>query len=521
MQLELSTALVGQMSLSKVPEEGVPYERWKGTDKPNYLVYDQSKKAPPGFAVRVGARASVYLVERKVAGKKLKIPVGLAKGKKGAETPMSLDVARDKAREEIAKAIKHGANPKDIVDQIEASELTMKMVWSRYVADLTGRARPIKKNSLDSINKAWDKLKDWDDRKVRLITGQEVLDRFDLHAVKKKHKTAAEAMGRWATAAINNAIQNEVHNAYAEGRPPTLSYNPFTILITKKKYRDRQQLESEYRAKGVRNPLSFANDVGPFIAAAWEYRKENQRAADFILLDLLWGLRGDECRSLKWREDIPDDKAHIERWVDLDNRVVYIHDAKNRGDHEFPIGPFALTLLKLRREDRRQSAPWLFEAKMPGSRKGLVYRKGGEEVDPNEVEDGRWELPSGIPCEVGHYGDPSVALDTVRERAGVKTVRGHDLRRTFGAACEKLGLVDRQIKRMLGHSVGGGETLGRYTSPEWSDNAERMAKVEMLILKSAPAVYNALRPSKQAALADIEDVVIKPGPSRKPRGKKA
>lgn len=521
MKLELTNDLVSQMSLSKVPAPGLPYAAWEKTDKPNYLVYDVSRKAPPGFAVRVGARASVYLVEKMVQGKKLKIPVGLAKGKKGAERPIPLDVARDKARDLISVAVKHGANPKKIADEVEASELTLGMVWDRYIADLKGRARPIKKNSLDSINKARDKFADWEDRKVHLITGQEILDRFDLHAVERGHKTAAEAMGRWATAAVNNAIHNEIHNAHAVGRQPTRAYNPFTILMTKKKYRDHMQLERDYKAKGVRNPLSFSETVGPFLTAAWEYRKENPRGADFIMIDLLWGLRGDECRSLKWREEIPDENAHLERWVDLRNKVVFIHDAKNRGDHEFPIGPCALALLKLRHAERRKGVPWLFEAKMPGSRKGLVYMKGGREVDPDDAEnaDGQWMLPSGIPCEVGHYGDSSVALATVRERACIKTIRGHDLRRTFGAACEKLGLNDRQVKRMLGHAVGGGETLGRYTAPEWKDHMERMVKIEQTILKAAPSVYNALRPAKEPPLPEPGDTVIQPGPARKSRRK--
>lgn len=523
MKLALTDALVQKLSLDNVPKwvkvEGEDVLKWEKTDKPNYLVYDTHKLAPPGFAVRVGARATVYLVEKMVRGKKLKIDVGLAWGKRGGDVIKSLATARAEALEKIAMAVKHGTNPNRIADEIEASELTFGMVWDRYIADLKGRARPIKKNSLDSINKARDKFEDWEDRKVRLITGQEVLDRFDLHAVVKKHKTAAEAMGRWATAAVNNAIQNESHNAHAERRVPTLAYNPFTILITKEKYRDRMQLEREYKAKGVRNPLSFSESVGPFLEAAWEYRKENPRAADFLIIDLLWGLRGDECRSLKWRSQVPDDKAHMERWVDLEKKVVFIHDAKNRGDHEFPIGPFAMALLKLRRSESRKNALWLFEAKMPSSRKGLVYIKDGKEVDHTEEENagGEWVLPSGIPCEVGHYGDPSQAMDTVRERAGIKAVRGHDLRRTFGAACEKLGLADRQVKRMLGHAVGGGETLGRYTEPEWKDHVERMMKIEQLILKSAPAVYNALRPAKMPDLPEKEEPVIKPGPIRKSR----
>ena len=348
MKLELTNDLVQKISLLKVPQAAVEYAKWKPTDKPNYLVYDSSRKAPPGFAVRVGARASVYLVEKTVRGKKLKIDVGLARGKRGAEKEMSIEKARDTARDKIADAVKHGTNPNRIADAIEAAELTFGMVWDRYIADLLGRARPIKKNSPDSINKARDKFEDWEDRKVRLITGQEVLDRFDLHAVKNGHKTAAEA-------------------------------------------------------------------------------------------------------------------------------------------------------------------------KMPGSRKGLIYVKNGKEVDHKAEENagGEWVLPSGIPCEVGHYGDLTVAMGTVRERAGIKAVRGHDLRRTFGAASEKLELADRRVKRMLGHAVGGGETLGRYAEPEWKDHVERMAKIEHLILKSAPAVYNALRPAKEAALPEKGDVVIKLGPIRK------
>ena len=44
-----------------------------------------------------------------------------------------------------------------------------------------------------------------------------------------------------------------------------------------------------------------------------------------------------------------------------------------------------------------------------------------------------------------------------------------------------------------------------------------MAKIEHLLLKSAPAVYNALRPSKIPAVPEKAEPVIKPGPIRKSR----
>ncbi|MBG6075373.1 tyrosine-type recombinase/integrase [Polaromonas sp. CG_9.11] len=486
MKLDLTQTLVSQMSIDKVPMVGVKYKDWPAASGPNYLVYDGHRDAPPGFAIRVGKRSSVYLVEKQVAGKNMKIPVGLAKGKKGDAVLIDLETARVLADGLIATAKKHRANPKSIADRIEASELTLGQVWDEYIKDLTGRSKPIKPNSLSSLKNARDKFQDWEDRKVRLVTGREVLDRFDLHAVTNGHKTAAEAMGRWATAAVNNAIENETHNAHSEGRTPSLTYNPFTILQTKKKYRDHDQLEKDYAKKGVRNPLSFATTVGPFIKAAWEYRESNPLAADYLLLDFLWGLRGDECRTMKWYDKLSHEETFTQRWVDMDQKVARVNDAKNRQDHEFPIGPFAYELLKLRREMQKPDDIWVFPARMPNSL-------------------------------TGHYSDPSVAMKTVRDAAGIKVVRGHDLRRTFGAACEKLGLIDRQVKRMLGHSTGGGDTLGRYTTPEWGDVVSRMEKIEEMIMRTAPQVFNALRPRGVKSMSDESDTLIKPGPIKKSR----
>lgn len=511
MRLDLTDSVVTNSSLSVYPFDGEPVKKWPELTKikqaeeakrgkaknpdwtppANYLIYDAHREAPVGFAMRVGKKASVFLVEKLVAGKKMKIHVGLAKGRKGAEKPLPLKTARERAFELIGVAKKHGANPKKVADKVEASELTFGQVWDSYLKHLRDRAEPVKHNSVLSLNKAREKFKDWEDRKVRLITAAEVIERFDLHAITRGHRTAAEAMGRWATAAVNHAIEDEVHDAHAEGREPSLTYNPFTILITKKKYRTGKQLEREYAKKGIRNPLKFSESVGPFVQAAWEYRLENPVAADFLLLDLVWGLRGDECRTFKWRDQITDAEAVTERWVDMKNAVARVNDAKNRGDHEFPIGPCAMELLKLRREGQVEGAIWVF----PGRFEGVGDEKVG----------------------AGHYADPSVAMKTVKERAGVKVLRGHDLRRTFGAACEKLGFTDRQVKRMLGHGVASGETLGRYTEPEWRDTAARMAKVEELILKSAPDVYNALRPRNRSAIDGGAEPVIAPGKARASR----
>ncbi len=443
----------------------------------NYLVYDDHKEAPPGFAMRIGRTAAIFLIDKRVAGRKLKIPVGLAAGKKGSQRPMSLTEARDQAWGLVQLAKVHGANPKGIADEIEASELTMGQVWDTYLKFLKSKQPPIKLNSELSLKKARQKLKDWENRKVRLIAANEVLDRFDFYAVEKGHRTAAEAMGRWATAAVEKAIEREIHDAHSAGRPPSLTYNPFTILRTESRYRTHEQLERSYKVKGIRNPLSFNSTVGPYIKAAWNYRKKNVVSADFILLTLLWGMRRGESATFQWRDRITDAEAPVSRWIDTVAGVGFVGDAKNRGDHEFPIGPFALRLLKLHRDEQLTGQTWVFPTSSPLSKKPYL-------------------------------SDPTQAMKTVRDMAGLTIVRGHDLRRTFGAACEKLGFSDRQTKRMLGHAIAGGESVGRYTSQEWEDMLDRMTRVEELILTKAPLVYNALRPKGVARVPETEDIVV-------------
>lgn len=94
MKLELTTDRVPKMTLDALPEPGAPFRQWKPAPSPNYLVCDSHRKAPTGFAIRVGKKASVYLVEKLVAGKNMKIHVGLARGKKGDEQVIDLDTAR-------------------------------------------------------------------------------------------------------------------------------------------------------------------------------------------------------------------------------------------------------------------------------------------------------------------------------------------------------------------------------------------------------------------------------------------
>lgn len=483
MQMTLTQALVLKMRWAEQPVMAAGGLTWVPNKKANYVVFDDHRNAPGGFSIRVGKKSAVYYVETSLGDSSVKVRVGLASGKKGSEQPISLDMARDLARKKIDEAKELGGNPKKKAKAKRAAELTMGAVWDEYIKHLTERKeRPIKPNSLKALNKARDKLKAFETRLVNELTADEVLEVFDFHANTQKHQTAAEHMGRWANAAVGWAIQKEIHNA--RNSEPRLSYNPFGVLKIYGRMRSTRSLETAYESKRVRNPLAFDRVLPAFLDAAWEYRRQNQLGADFLILSMLWGLRLGEACTLVWKDRIPEAEVSRARWLDLETGTGCITDAKNGANHLFAIGPCALTLLKIRRASLEPDTKWVF----PSSSRLTV---------------------------VGHYKDASIAMRTVKNLANdllikrhdeaelgstgekkkaprIEVLRGHDLRRTFGAACEKLGFSDRQTQRMLGHAVTGGQSVRRYTPQELVDMRERMSRVERLMLRDTDEMFHAL-----------------------------
>ncbi|HEX7687622.1 MAG TPA: hypothetical protein VF453_07945 [Burkholderiaceae bacterium] len=94
MKLTLTQDLIYKMSLDKAPILGSKPQAFEAVEGPNYLVIDDHRESPPGFAARVGKLSTTYLVDKVVAGKRMKIHVGLARGRKGSEKPVSLADAR-------------------------------------------------------------------------------------------------------------------------------------------------------------------------------------------------------------------------------------------------------------------------------------------------------------------------------------------------------------------------------------------------------------------------------------------
>ena len=144
-----------------------------------------------------------------------------------------------------------------------------------------------------------------------------------------------------------------------------------------------------------------ADELPRFFQALAE--EPNDTARDYILLSLLTGARQANVLAMRW-EDI-----HFERatWT--------MPTTKNGEAHTLPLVPEALTLLHTRQA----------------------------------LTDSPWVLPG--PGATGHLVEPKKAWARILERAGIKDLRLHDLRRSLGSWQAATGANLSIIGKTLAH----------------------------------------------------------------------
>lgn len=433
--------------------------------------------------MKVSLTKKTYVIQRRVSsgdrsvseGKK---PSSVLKVKVGNVSDFpSIDQAREAARELVQTMIATKRNPNRIKRETEASELTISEVFAQYRQHPLGRSKPAKPNTLSVLDKAENRLKEWAGLRVKDLTGNEILRKFD--EIASRARTAAEQTFRWVNVAVKHAIDIEASNAQTQQRQPSLSYNPFSILKVQKKFRTRSELEDSYKAKGVRNPLSPKDTLGRFLTALHNKRSFNRLGCDYLLLTVLLGARKEETASLCWRELLTDEDARTTSYVDLHNRVVRFYDTKNRNDHELPICDAAKRILEDRRdivldvETRPERRRWVFPARSSRSK-------------------------------VGHYSDSKSLREYLCLEADIVKLGMHDLRRTFGRVAEELTSY-AVVKRLLNHRNTTDPTE-RYAVPDDERIFEALQRIELHMLMTAPRLYNALlASSKYPPLSDNKE----------------
>ncbi|EPJ3720117.1 MULTISPECIES: tyrosine-type recombinase/integrase [Klebsiella] len=443
-------------------------------DQKPYIVFDDHRDAPVGFGVKVSLTKKTYVIQRRVSSgardvKEGKKPSSVLKVKVGNVSDFpSIDQAREAARELVQTMIATKRNPNRIKRETEASELTISEVFAQYRQHLLGRSKPAKPNTLSVLDKAENRLKEWAGLRVKDLTGNEILRKFD--EIASRARTAAEQTFRWVNVAVKHAIDIEASNAQTQQRQPSLSYNPFSILKVQKKFRTRSELEDSYRAKGVRNPLSPKDTLGSFLTALHNKRSLNRLGCDYLLLTVLLGARKEETASLCWREALTEEEARTTSYVDLEKRMIRFYDTKNRNDHELPICDATKRILEDRRdivndnEKRADKRKWVFPARSSRSK-------------------------------VGHYSDSKSLRENLCQEAGIVKLGMHDLRRTFGRVAEELTSY-AVVKKLLNHRNTTDPTE-RYANPDQDRVYEALQRIELNMLLTSPELYNSLLASSK------------------------
>ncbi len=424
--------------------------------------------------MKVSLTKKTYVIQRRVSsgdrsvseGKK---PSSVLKVKVGNVSDFpNIDQAREVARQLVQTMIATKRNPNRIKRETEASELTISEVFAQYRNHLMGRSKPAKPNTLAVLDKAENRLSEWAGLRVKDLTGNEILRKFD--EIASRARTAAEQTFRWINVAVRHAIEIEAGNAQTQQRQPSLSYNPFSILKVQKKFRTRSELEDSYKAKGVRNPLSPKDTLGRFLTALHNKRSFNRLGCDYLLLTVLLGARKEETASLCWREVLTEEEARTTSYVDLENRMIRFFDTKNRNDHELPICDATKRILEDRRdivndnEKRADKRKWVFPARSSRSK-------------------------------IGHYSDSKSLRENLCQEAGIVKLGMHDLRRTFGRVAEELTSY-AVVKKLLNHRNTTDPTE-RYANPDQDRVYEALQRIELNMLLTSPELYNSLLASSK------------------------
>ncbi len=188
-----------------------------------------------------------------------------------------------------------------------------------------------------------------------------------------------------------------------------------------------------------------------FLALAEE---PNQTIRDYVVISLITGARKSNVLSMRWHE------------ISFERATWTIPETKNGDAHTVPLVRVALEILKMREEQRSKGSDYVF----PGS--------------------GR----------TGHLASPKTGWRRILERAGIRDLRIHDLRRSLGSWETITGASLVVIGKTLGHKDSSSTAIYARLSQDVERRAMETAVNTML--------------AKAGVLPEAEIIAL-PQPNRK------
>jgi integrase len=164
--------------------------------------------------------------------------------------------------------------------------------------------------------------------------------------------------------------------------------------------------------------------------------EQNTIIRDYILISLLTGARKSNVCSMKWSQ------------IDFYTKIWRIPESKNGETLNIPITDKVIEILKLRKQDNM-----------------VLGFENSEYVFPGNGA-------------TGHLVEPKKAWKNILNRAGIKDLRLHDLRRTFGSWQAITGTSMQIIGKSLGHkSSSATEIYARLSMDPVRESVEKVTKL--------------------------------------------
>jgi integrase len=278
----------------------------------------------PGFGLRVGADTKAYIAQKKVAGKKIVVTIGI-------HGQITADFARDLATKKLGEITgwKHGIgnNPSPVQAKKEAKAraVTLKQAFDDYLAARTNLKPSTRKEYAQVI--AY--ISDWHDTLLSAISKDMIQNRHRLLTVKRGKARANYAMR------VLRAVYNFALDYYEVQGKAVLYENPVKRL---------SQARAWHKIKG-RTDYIKADELPLFFSGIEKI--ENPTIRDYFLLVLFTGLRRQEAARLKWEN------------VNWTAKTITITDTKNSDPLELPLSDYLYDLLQ-RRKENGGTTEWVF-----------------------------------------------------------------------------------------------------------------------------------------------------------------
>ncbi len=277
----------------------------------------------PGYGLRVTKGAKAFVVQRRVAGKTVRVTLG----KYGQLTP---DQARKLAVKNLAELVQ-GVNVNAEKEAEKVQCVTLEEAYRAYLA-----SRDLTASTCNDYEKAMRlAFADWRNKPIKAINRAMIERRFD--EASQRGEATANRDFRFLRALLNFSMEKY---STPDGEP-LIPSNPCNRLTALKRWHRIKRRTRHIEPHQLRQWF-----------AALEHQPEDSihrnTIRDFCAFLLLTGCREQEAARLRWAD------------VDLDAAKVTFPDTKNHKTHVLPVGPWLAELLERRWQDR--TSPFVFPA---------------------------------------------------------------------------------------------------------------------------------------------------------------